>query len=286
MPAELGGDRVDEERHVVGDDLDDACAPATSRRSRRRGEDAHVRRALRAVGGELPVRQGVAAHVLGRPARRGPRRRRAGSSGARKAREADRRSAASRRRLRGAVEQLALGPFESRVRVRHARRHRRRRPPWIPAARFAAHVVGGRSRTLAPPRLASVPGLTGASAAPRAAGSSAGRAGCAGTAHRCEPPVPDLVPICRSTIVTCRDRHIAAFASWSSSRSASSHTSPYVVRSRGDDQQRPDQRRSSSSASSPARRTTCRKASHRDGSSSRRSSRSRSSSVSPRNRSR
>ena len=44
--------------------------------------------------------------------------------------------------------------------------------------------------------------------------------------------MPDLVPICRSTISTCRDRQRAHIESCSTSASATSHNGPYAARSR------------------------------------------------------
>ena len=75
LSGELHGQRVDEERHVVDDHLDDrvpARGPAVLAEGR--GEDPHLRGALRPVVRELPVRgQGpvqvdvaAVAHVLGR----------------------------------------------------------------------------------------------------------------------------------------------------------------------------------------------------------------------------
>ena len=112
--VELHGHRVDEERHVVGDDLDDRVAagrPAVLGEGR--GEDADVARcpAGRYVG-ELVLRG--QRRRTGRPrcGRRGPRRRRGGSrrgAGRRPRRRADRpmplRASASCDRL---VEQLGL----------------------------------------------------------------------------------------------------------------------------------------------------------------------------------
>ena len=65
LARQLGGDRVDEERHVVGDDLDDAVAAGPAVLLHRRGGDAHVGRADRPVGGDLLVRQRGTEQVLG-----------------------------------------------------------------------------------------------------------------------------------------------------------------------------------------------------------------------------
>lgn len=63
LAGQLVGDGVDEERHVVGDDLDDGVAAGPAVLLDRRGVDAHVRRALRTVLREPVVRESGAEHV-------------------------------------------------------------------------------------------------------------------------------------------------------------------------------------------------------------------------------
>ncbi len=80
--------------------------------------------------------------------------------------------------------------------------------------------------------------------------------------------MPDLSPIIRSTIVTCRARQLTASSSCCSSASLTAHTSAYCERSWA--AVRSDSRTSSSlSAGRPRWRSTSRNASHRVGSSSR-----------------
>ncbi len=74
LAGQLVGDRVDEEGHVVGDDLDDGVAAGPAVLLDRRGVDAHVRRALRTLlrqavvgeGGAEDVDRVPAGQVLGR----------------------------------------------------------------------------------------------------------------------------------------------------------------------------------------------------------------------------
>jgi hypothetical protein len=63
LPRELGVDRVDQERHVVGDDLDDGVARRPAVLVHRRGVDADRRRALRPRHRELAVRHRQAREV-------------------------------------------------------------------------------------------------------------------------------------------------------------------------------------------------------------------------------
>jgi hypothetical protein len=57
LPGELGGHGVDEEGHVVGDDLDHGVPARPAAFVDRRGEHPHVRRALRPLPRQLLVRQ-------------------------------------------------------------------------------------------------------------------------------------------------------------------------------------------------------------------------------------
>jgi hypothetical protein len=65
LPVDLGRGRVDQERHVVVDDLDHRVARGPPVLGQRGAEHAHLRHARRAGGAELPVRQHRARQVLG-----------------------------------------------------------------------------------------------------------------------------------------------------------------------------------------------------------------------------
>ena len=65
LAREVGGDRVDEEGHVVSDDLDDRLTTRPALLLAGRGEDAHVGCADRAVSGNHLVGQGRSQDVLG-----------------------------------------------------------------------------------------------------------------------------------------------------------------------------------------------------------------------------
>jgi hypothetical protein len=67
LPRELGVDRVDQERRVVGDDLDDGVARRPPVLVDRRGVDPDRRRALRPRQRELAVRHRQAGEVDGLP---------------------------------------------------------------------------------------------------------------------------------------------------------------------------------------------------------------------------
>ena len=72
-PGELGGDGVDEEGHVVGDDLDDGAprAPSVDRRLRRQHPQVH--RALGPLCRQAVVRERGTVEVLRVPLAPGPR---------------------------------------------------------------------------------------------------------------------------------------------------------------------------------------------------------------------
>ena len=65
LAGQLGGDGVDEERHVVGDDLDHAVPARPAVLLHGGGEHVDVRRAFRPGGRELLVGERCAEQVLG-----------------------------------------------------------------------------------------------------------------------------------------------------------------------------------------------------------------------------
>ena len=154
VAVELHRDRVDEERHVVVDDLDDRVrsVPALGRPRRRvHADEGMPRRALRA---ELPVRSRRGREVLGRPLLQIGGRERARSSGARTARtrrprHRGRRNAGPRGRRRRRAERRAarhpelLHDEQRDDEFRGSRRRQSARSGPYPSTRQAKCLVSG-----------------------------------------------------------------------------------------------------------------------------------------------
>ena len=187
------------------------ASAAGSRAAAAAGPDPDQRPALRPVRGERGLLGRDGREPLGPVGRRGPPTRRAGSRPAGSLSTSP--TLRHRSRVRG--RRRAAGP---------ACRRTRQCPTYVPTSFVAAPAAVGRSSLLRSC-------ITTSLAVPTAAGNTASAPACAGTARRSSPPVPDLVPICRSTICTCLARQSPAISSWVSRSSASCHRSSWRARS-------------------------------------------------------